>query len=132
MQALRTRAGAIAAHPASQAILAEIQTTSSTGLVLFCAFPLILGICVMSNVAKRDTIQNSNVSQLLLTACLLFGFCVFGVLLHHTNGQGDTLMYTVLALCFFCVALLVGNGGIAVLLADSYNTVDQWIQAADK
>lgn len=42
------------------------------------------------------------------------------------------LMYSILALCFFCFALVVGNGGIAVMLADSYNTANQWIQKADK
>ena len=88
----------------------------------------------MSKVAQSDTIQNSNLFQLLLTACLLFGFCVFGILLHifQFNNNQDMLMYSILALCFFCFALVVGNGGIAVMLADSYNTANQWIQKADK
>jgi Na+/proline symporter len=123
----------VSANPAVQYAAAEVQTTSTSGLLLFCTFPLILGICVMSKVAQSDTIQNSNLFQLLLTACLLLGFCVFGILLHifQLNNNQDMLMYTILALCFFCFALVVGNGGIAVMLADSYNTANQWIQKAD-
>jgi Na+/proline symporter len=134
MQAIGRLVQQVSAHPATQYAAAEVQTTSTSGLLLFCTFPLILGICVMSKVAQSDTIQNSNLFQLLLTACLLFGFCVFGILLHifQFNNNQDMLMYSILALCFFCFALVVGNGGIAVMLADSYNTANQWIQKADK
>lgn len=122
------------ADPAAQFAISEVQTTSTSGLILFCAFPLILGICVMSKVARNDTIQNSNLFQLLLMACLIFGVCVFAILLHifQVNNNEDMLMYSMLALCFFCFALVIGNGGIAVMLADSYNTANQWIQKADK
>ena len=129
-----TAAGRVYANPATQRVIAEVQTTSTSGLILFCAFPLILGICVMSKVARSDSIQNSNLSQLLLMACLIFGVCVFAVLLHifQANHNDNMLMYTILAICFFCFALIIGNGGIAVMLMDSYNTANQWIQKADK
>jgi len=112
--------------------MSAISSTSNFGLILFAATPMILGLCTMSYIARRDTVQNSNVLQLILAFSLLVGVCLFGIAttFYRTNETG--LSYFVLAICMLCFALIVGNGGIAVLLTDSYNTSSQWIQKADQ
>ena len=86
----------------------------------------------MSYVAKRDTIQNSNVLQLIIAFSVLVGTFLFGIALTFYKGNESGLSYFVLAICMLCFALIVGNGGITVLLTDAYNTSGSWIKPADK
>ena len=120
----------VTGNPHVQTALTEISSTSTTGLILFGAIPLILGLCVMSYVAKRDTVQNSNVFQLIIAFSLLVGYCLFGIAANLYKSNPSGLMYFLLAVSMICLVLIVGNGGIAVLLTDSYNTSSQWIQKA--
>ena len=131
MNAIRSRAQAlstsVAGHPVAQAALTEIGSTSTLGLILFASVPMILGLCTMSYVAKRDSIQNSNVLQLIIAFSVLAGTFLFGIAVTFYKGNESGLSYFILAICMLCFALVVGNGGIAVLLTDAYNTSSQWI-----
>lgn len=132
MNAIRSRAQAVStavtgSHVA-QAALTEINSTSTMGLILFAAVPMILGLCTMSYVAKRDSIQNSNVLQLVIAFSVLVGTFLFGIAVTFYKGNESGLSYFILAICMLCFALVVGNGGIAVLLTDAYNTSSSWIK----
>ena len=132
MNAIRSRAQAVStavtgSHVA-QAALTEINSTSTMGLILFAAVPMILGLCTMSYVAKRDSIQNSNVLQLVIAFSVLVGTFLFGIAVTFYKGNESGLSYFILAICMLCFALIVGNGGIAVLLTDAYNTSSSWIK----
>jgi hypothetical protein len=130
MDAIRSRAQALSTYvtgPVAQKSLTAISSTSTMGLVLFAATPMILGLCTMSYVAKRDTVQNSNVLQLLIAFSVMVGVFLFGIAVTFYKGNESGLSYFILAICMLCFALVVGNGGIAVLLTDAYNTSSQWI-----
>jgi hypothetical protein len=136
MDAIRSRAQALSTyvtgHPVAQKSLTEIGSTSTLGLILFAATPMILGLCTMSYVAKRDTVQNSNVLQLLIAFSVMVGVFLFGIALTFYKGNESGLTYFILGICMLCFMLVVGNGGISVLITDAYNTSSQWIKKADQ
>jgi len=132
MNAIRSRAqalgSAVAGSHVAQSALTQIHSTSTMGLILFAAVPMILGLCTMSYVAKRDSVQNSNVLQLIIAFSVLVGTFLFGIAVTFYKGNESGLSYFILAICMLCFALVVGNGGISVLLTDAYNTSSQWIK----